>query len=128
MRSSPRPTAPPWSSRRPPAAPSSRAGRSARRDHDRRGDPTTHPEPAGHRDRSRRNRAHQVVADLVRDGLVERTFVAVAPQVELQALQLHAQLAWYVIDRDRCEVGLTRDRTQAGELGALELDVVLAAC
>jgi hypothetical protein len=40
-----------------------------------------------------------IVEDAVGDILVEMPFVAEAPDVELQALQLHAQLVGNVIER-----------------------------
>src|SRR5512137_1136465 len=71
--------------------------------------------------------AHEVVADLVRDPLVEGPLVAEAPEVELQALQLHAELRRHVADADGGEVGLPRERAEAGELRRLHLDLVGAA-
>ena len=52
--------------------------------------------------------ADEVIADLIRDRFVERAFVAVAPQVELQALELDAQLVRHVVDEDRGEIRLAR--------------------
>src|SRR5687768_2882682 len=89
-------------------------------------DPTTHPELASYRDRARLDRGYEVVANLVRYRFVERALIAVAPQVELQALELDAQGVRNVIDRDRCEVGLSGHRAQAGELGTFKRDVIVA--
>src|SRR5690349_19746605 len=67
-------------------------------------DAAAHPELADHRDLRRRDRGHQVVADLVGHRLVERALVAVAPQVELQRFELDAELVGRVVDLDRREV------------------------
>ena len=55
---------------------------------------------------------HDVVADPVRHRFVERALIAIAPQVELQALELDAQRVRNVIDEDRGEIGLAGDRAQ----------------
>src|SRR3954466_4593813 len=68
----------------------------------------------------------EIVEDPVGDGLVERALVAVAPEVELEALELHAELAGHVADADGREVRLPRHRAEAGELRRLEADLVLA--
>ena len=96
------------------------------RDHDRRRDAAAHPEFAVHRELARRDRLHEVIANLIRHRFVKRAFVAVAPQVELQALELDAQLVRHVVDGDRGKIRLPGHRTQAGELGAVENDVVIA--
>src|SRR5690349_2587226 len=96
------------------------------RDRDGGRDPTPHPEPAGDPERSRGHRGHQVVANAVGHSLVERAFIAIAPQVQLEALELDAQLIGHVVDQDRCEIRLPGHRAQARELGALELDMVVA--
>ena len=53
--------------------------------------------------------------------------VAEAEQVQLQALALDHALARHISDVNRGEVGLPRDRAQAGELGAVELHKVVIA-
>src|SRR5439155_17032442 len=57
----------------------------------------------------------------------ERAFVAVAPQVQLQALQLDAGLIGNVDDADGGEVGLPRHRAHAGEFRAFEADFVVSS-
>jgi hypothetical protein len=89
-------------------------------------DPTAHHEVALDRQAARLRRGDEVVDDLVGDGLVERALVAVRPQVELQALELDAQLIRHVADAQRGEVRLARARAQARELRALEADLVIA--
>src|SRR5262249_3557387 len=59
--------------------------------------------------------------------LVEDPAVAVAEEVELQALQLQAGRLWDIADDDRAEVGLTRLGTDGGELRAGDLDLVVSA-
>src|SRR5438067_2809966 len=71
-------------------------------------------------------RVDQVVQNAIGDVLVEVAFVAEAPQVELQAFELDDLRTRNVTDRKRREVGLARHRTDAGELGADALDLVVA--
>src|SRR5260370_19508446 len=70
--------------------------------------------------------ADQVVENAVRNIFVKDAFVAKAPQVQLQALQLEDLRSWDVRDGERCEVGLAGHRADARELGAHALDLVLA--
>ena len=58
---------------------------------------------------------------------MEIPVVAEAKQVQLQAFALDHALARHVGDVDCGEVWLPRDRTQAGELGAVELHEVVVA-
>src|SRR5205814_8196405 len=82
-------------------------------------------EVAHHLTPARLQRAHQVVEDTVGDRLVECSFVAEAPQVELERLQLDAELVGHVGDADGGEIRLARHRAQAGELRALEADFII---
>ena len=75
---------------------------------------------------ARVERGDEIVGDPVRDRLVERPFVAIRPEIELQRLQLDALLVRDVADADRGEVRLRRHRTEAGELRRLEGDLVIA--
>src|SRR5262249_56226021 len=59
--------------------------------------------------------------------LIEDPAVAVAGEVELQALQLQAGRLRDIADDDRAEVGLTRLGTDGGELRAGDLDLVVSA-
>src|SRR5581483_10912677 len=87
---------------------------------------------AAHRENSfdaqapRLKSAHQVVEDSIGHRLVERALAAKRPQVQLERLELDAALLGDVADADGGEVGLTRHRAHAGELGALEADLVVA--
>src|SRR5262249_11171675 len=65
--------------------------------------------------------------DRVHGMLVEDPAVAVAGEVELQALQLQAGRLRDIADDDRAEVGLTRLGTDGGELRAGDLDLVVSA-
>src|SRR5205807_5356738 len=67
----------------------------------------------------------QVVEDAVGDVLVEGALVPVAPQVELQRLELDDGRAWDIGDGDGGEVGLTRHGTHAGELRGLAAHLVV---
>src|SRR5499433_142976 len=54
-------------------------------------DAAAHVEIAGHLGPAGRQRLHQVVQDAIDDRFVERTLIAVGPQIELERLQLDAQ-------------------------------------
>ena len=88
-------------------------------------DPTPH-EPVG-RDRHAAggDGGHQVVEDPVGHVLVEATLVAVAPQVQLERLELHQRLVGHVGDAHRGEVGLPGQRAEAGELRGVTRDQVV---
>src|SRR5690606_38952757 len=69
---------------------------------------------------------HEVVGYRVRDGLMERAFITVAPDIELQRFQLHAEPVRNVLEMQRREVGLPRFRAQTRELGYPDPDRVIA--
>src|SRR5437763_14684976 len=58
---------------------------------------------------------------------MERSLVALAPQVQLQRLPLHDRFARYVGDADGGEVGLPGHRAHAGELRRLATNLVVPA-
>ena len=70
--------------------------------------------------------AVEVVGDLVGHRLVKSAALAERPDVELQRLQLHAQPIGHVLEFERGEVRLSGARAQAGELGNLHADRVVA--
>src|SRR5262245_6106747 len=82
-------------------------------------DPAAYPEVAHHLDPARGRHRHEVVEDAVGHVLVESALVAVRPDVELDALELHELLVRHVADADGREVGLARLGAEAGELGDL---------
>src|SRR4030081_3774292 len=67
----------------------------------------------------------QVVQNAVRNIFMKRAFVAEAPQVQLQALQLQDLGPRHVGDRERSEVGLAGHRADARELGAHALNLIV---
>ena len=71
-------------------------------------DAAAHIPLRGHADEARRDRLDDVVEHRVGDLLVERAFVAVAPEVQLQALQLDAEFVGHDVDAEVREVGLAR--------------------
>src|SRR5262244_2338324 len=89
-------------------------------------DAAAHPEVAHDLDPARRSRRHEVVEDAVRHVLVEGALVAIGPDVELDALELHQTLVRDVAHADGREVGLARLGAETGELGDLEGDLVVA--
>ena len=62
----------------------------------------------------------QILHDDVHAVLVEVAMVAEAEEVEFEALALHHQRAWNVINNDVPEVGLTCLGAQRGKLGTVE--------
>jgi hypothetical protein len=94
---------------------------------DGRGDAAARRERADDPAAARLAGGHEVVEQAVDDRFVERTLVAIALQVELEGLQLHAAGGRGVGEGDGAEVRLARLGAQAGELGADDLDGVIAA-
>jgi hypothetical protein len=74
---------------------------------------------------SRLGGGHEIVENLVCDGFVEGTLVAVRPQVELPRFEFHAKFIRNVFHADCREVRLSGFRAQAGKLGAFEADDVV---
>jgi hypothetical protein len=70
---------------------------------------------------------HSAVEDFVGRALVERALVAEAPQVELECLQLDAELLRHVFQVQGREVGLAGLGAEAGEFGRLDPDGIVAA-
>ncbi len=67
--------------------------------------------------------AHEVVQDFVGHGFVEFAFVAEAPGVELEALELDAELVRNIVDHQHGKVRLAGHRAQAGEFWHLDMDL-----
>src|SRR5262245_6841296 len=89
-------------------------------------DAAAHPEVAHDLDPARPGHRHEVVEDAVRHVFMKGAFVAIGPDVELDALELHEPLVRYVAHADGREVGLAGHRTEAGEFRDLEGDLVVA--
>ena len=68
----------------------------------------------------------QVVEDFVDDGFVEKTFGAVTLQVEFQRFELDTFGVGGVGNDDGTIVGLAGFGTEAGELGAIDKNFVIA--
>lgn len=67
----------------------------------------------------------EIIQNLVRDPLVERAFVAVAPEIELQTLEFYAVLPGNIHDADRSEIRLAGFRTDASEFRTFEPDFIV---
>ena len=89
------------------------------------GDAATGREFAPDLDILRIHERDEILHDDVHAILVEIAVVAEREQVELQALALHHALIRHVVDVDRGEIGLACDRTEARELGTVELHEVI---
>src|ERR1700730_12406477 len=90
-------------------------------------DAATHVEVPCDLTSARFQRPDEIVEDAVGDRLVERALVLVTPEVQLEALHTAAGPTGYVSDPDGGEVGLPGHRADAGELRALEPDLVVPA-
>ncbi len=88
-------------------------------------DAAAHEELAGHLHPPRLAGGHQVVQNLVDHRLVERPLIPVRPQIQLERLQLDTLVIGHVMDFDMGEIRLAGARTQAGELRALHIDLVI---
>src|SRR5258706_5318080 len=90
-------------------------------------DPAPHGEVAFDGQPARLHHRHQVVKDHVRDVLVEDPAAAKGLEVELQALELHAEAIGDVVDAYGPEVRLAGLGADRGELRTRVLDRVVAA-
>src|SRR5579871_987036 len=81
-----------------------RASWSSRRRGDDRFNATANVEVSHDFDKGRPNLRFQIVEDPVDGALVEDAVVPVAPEIELEALELHAQVRRAVRDQDRAKV------------------------
>src|SRR5579863_488653 len=89
-------------------------------------DSAAHIEACAEAQEARVQRRVEMVGNLVGHGLMERAALAERPDVQLQRLELHAQLVGHVLDIERGEVRLPGARAQAGELGDLHANRVVA--
>src|SRR5438105_4310046 len=79
-----------------------------------------------HRHLPRLQQRHQIVQDLIDDGLVKNPLVSIRKIIELEAFHLDTQLVWHITNRDRRKIRLAGDGTEAGEFGEDEFDDVVA--
>ena len=99
-------------------------GRESRRD---RGADAAAGREGGHqRHAPRLDHGHQVVENAVGHVLVKNALVAELLQIELQAFQLDALAAGTIGERQRAEIGLARLGADRRELGADDLDRIVA--
>ena len=73
----------------------------------------------------RRKRPHEIVEDGVRDGFVERAFIAERPDVHLEAFEFDEKFVGHIGDANRREIRLTGDRTQTGQFVGFAEDLVV---
>ena len=66
-----------------------------------------------------------IVGDAIGDCFVERTFVPIGPEVELEALELNAELIWYIRDLYVSKVWLSGFGAETCELWAVKEDLVI---
>ena len=96
-------------------------------DGDTRRNPAPRREPGHERQPSGFEHGSEIVDNPVADVFVEDARVAKGLQIDFQALQLNATVGRDVAKRERAEVWLAGFRTDRGELGADDLDEVVAA-
>jgi len=75
---------------------------------------------------ARFGRADELVEDLVGHRLVEVALVSEAPQVELEGLELHAQLGGHVLDQHGGKVWLAGYRAQTSELWDFHMNMKIS--
>jgi hypothetical protein len=92
---------------------------------DGKGQTTARHELAFNRHPARVASLKQVVQNVVDDLLVERTYVAIRGQVELQGFRFDAQLVGSIINDDFSEIRLTGDWTKGGEIRAVQTNGVV---
>jgi len=93
--------------------------------HDRGVNAATHVEIGGQPHEAGLHGGHQIGQDAVGHGLVERAFVAEAPDVVLEGLELNAQLVRDVFQQQFGKIRLARLRAQAGKLGNPDSDGII---
>src|SRR6185295_2523403 len=92
----------------------------------RRVDSAAHVEVGGETQKARLQGRREEVRNLVRDRLVEGAAIAEGPDVELERLELDAELVGNVLEFERCEIRLARARAQARELRDAHADRIVA--
>lgn len=90
-------------------------------------DAATHVELAGQAHEAGVRGPHQVIQDAVGDGLMEMSLVPEGPDVELQALQLHAARVRNVVQEQGGKVRLAGLGAQTGEFRDLYMNMVIPA-
>ena len=90
------------------------------------GSPASYVESTNHRHLPWFQGVDQVIQNRVRHGLVKNPLVAVCKEIQLEALHFHTPLVRHIPDRDRREIRLSGDGTDAGELGKDEFDLEIA--
>src|SRR5262249_12485481 len=89
-------------------------------------DATAHGEVSDHLDPPGCGRYHEIVQDTVCHVLVERAFVAIGPDVQLEGFELYKVLVGDVTDADGSKVRLAGPGADAAELRDLEAHLVVA--
>ena|SRR5512145_373155 len=89
-------------------------------------DAAAHVEVAENRHLPRPACPYEIVEDLIDDGFMESSLVAVGPEVELERFKLDAKLVGHVVDANHRKIGLARARAHASELRTFHVDLVLA--
>ena len=70
---------------------------------------------------------HEVLQNPIDDVFVEDPNRSKCIDIKLERLQFDAELVWYVVDLDSCEVRKIGERTDRRKLRTRERDVYLAA-
>ena len=73
------------------------------------------------------DRFDKIIQDLVRDRLMERAFVPVAPEIELETFQLHTEFVGYVTNMDCREIRLTGLGAKSREFRTIHLNIIIPA-
>ena len=73
----------------------------------------------------RLGRSHKIIQDLVRHRLMEGAFVAIAPEIKLQAFQLDTELVGNIVDADRRKIRLTGLGTKTREFRTFHFNFII---
>jgi hypothetical protein len=85
----------------------------------------THIPARGQTHEARAAGTHQVIENRVGHGFVKGTLVAVRPHIQFERLELDILLVGNVVDGEVSKVWLARKGTEAGELGDLNVDLIV---
>ena len=89
-------------------------------------DASTHMKFHGDRNGERLYELHKILTDVDSKMLMKHTDISECFQIELHRFRLHDMLVCRIDDLDIRKIGLPRQRTKTGELGAVQCDIYLS--
>jgi len=88
-------------------------------------DTAAHEEVGFDRHLPRLYRFYEIVQDLVGDRFMECAFVPIAPEIEFEALELHAEFIRHITNTDRREIRLAGLRAKARKFRTIHLNIII---